>query len=164
MNAIIKWRSYSLRAKKILFFPDYNHKMKINTTASMEDLQKTFIFSAARKIRNPFTPSWIWDRRGRSGPWTSATLSSSDIKNGLNPTKYFNTPHIFANIWKFISAEVVFLRKWMFSPTVYSYGPLSRLILIWIMHPSACRRLDTSVFGTKISYAFLIDPTHNNIP
>jgi len=28
MNAIIKWRSYSLRAKKILFFLDYNHKMK----------------------------------------------------------------------------------------------------------------------------------------
>jgi len=57
MNAIIKWRSYSLRAKKILFFLDYNHKMKINTTAGMEDLQKAFIFSAARKIRNPSTPA-----------------------------------------------------------------------------------------------------------
>jgi hypothetical protein len=57
MNAIIKWRSYSLREKNILFFLDYDHKMKINTTAGTEDLQKATIFAAARKIGNPFTPS-----------------------------------------------------------------------------------------------------------
>jgi hypothetical protein len=80
----------------------------------------------------------------------------------LNPTKYFNIPHICANIWKFISAEVVFQE---YGCSVLRSTRLAFFKINFNMdYASLCVfKARYLVLGIKISYAFLIAPIHNNI-